>query len=219
MDSALLQDAKRIYAFMSEGPSLPSADFLLALGSHDLRVAEHAAFLYTSGAAPLVICSGGYGKMTAGNFAKPEAILFQERCEACGVPKQAILVEPEATNTGENFTLSKKLLFSGTAPRAGEAKTGIAVCKPYMAKRAIATARRQWPEVTWGVSVPPIPFEEYAEDLRPEIELMVGDLQRLKVYAERGFPAETPVPPDIWAAWRRLADAGFDRYVIDAGSK
>ena len=42
---------------------------------------------------------------------------------------------------------------------------------------------------------------------------MVGDLQRLRVYAGR-FQAPVEVPEPVWAAYERLAGAGCDRYVI-----
>ena len=205
-----MQDARRLYEFLSDCPKAEKADFLLVLGCHDLRVAEHAAALYLSGAAPLILCTGGYGKMTEGSFPMPEGVLFAQRCRELGVPADAILVEDRATNTGENFTLSRPLM-SGK-------KSGIAVCKPYMAKRALATGRKQWPEIQWSVSTPEIPFEQYVSEeaaLDSEIELMVGDLQRLQVYAERGFQTPTPIPADVWEAWHRLVRAGFDRYVID----
>lgn len=204
-----LRCAEQLYTFLSDCPPAEPAELMLVLGCHDLRVAEHAAELYRSGAAPLVICSGGYGKMTEGSFRQPEAVLFAARCRALGVPEAAILTEERATNTGENFSLSR-LLAPGR-------KTGIAVCKPYMAKRALATGRKQWPELRWSASVPEIPFAQYAADeaaMVAEIELMVGDLQRLRVYADRGFQTPTEIPEEIWAAWRRLAEMGFDRYVI-----
>ena len=43
---------------------------------------------------------------------------------------------------------------------------------------------------------------------------MVGDLQRLRVYAEKGFQAPVEVPDEIWAAYERLVAAGYDQYVI-----
>ena len=43
--------AKRLYDFMSACPPCPDrADVILALGSHDLRVPDHAASLYLAGA-------------------------------------------------------------------------------------------------------------------------------------------------------------------------
>lgn len=41
-------------------------DIILALGSHDLRVAEHAGRLWAHGTAPLVVLSGERGRRTAG---------------------------------------------------------------------------------------------------------------------------------------------------------
>ena len=209
LTEACREDAARLYEFLSEHPAAEPSDLLLVLGCHDLRVAEHAAKLWLAGTAPLMICSGGYGKMTEGVFSLPEGELFARRCRELGVPDETILVEDRAANTGENFSRSRALV-SGLS-------SGVAVCKPYMAKRALAAGKRQWPELRWSVSVPPLPFSAYAPDdeaLIPEIELMVGDFQRLKLYAERGFQAPTPIPDALWAPWRRLAEAGFDRYVI-----
>lgn len=210
----ILSDARALYEYHAAAAAEPKgADLILALGSHDLRVPEYAAALFSRGAAPLVICSGGLGKITEGLWTAPEGELFAERCVLCGVPRERILIEREAKNTGENFSLSRRLcLAAGLRPT-----TGIAVCKPYMARRALAAGTKQWPELRWQVSVPPIPFEEYCGDgdaLAREIELMTGDLQRLVVYAEKGFQSPVEVPQPVWEAYERLVRDGYDRYVI-----
>ena len=214
MDRDLMRDAESLYLFLSDCPGpTESADFILAAGSHDLRVPEHAAKLYRKGLAPLIVCSGGLGKVTDGLFREPEAILFARRCIACGVPEDRILTETESTNTGENIRFTRRILREkGLYPRSG-----ILVSKPYMARRVFATAYRQWEGVTWSVDTPDIPFGEYAADedaLRLETELMVGDLQRLKVYAACGFQIPMEVPDNIWEAYERLVAAGYDRYVL-----
>lgn len=209
----ILRDAKKLYTFLSAPPrQMDKADILLVAGSHDMRVPEHAARIFFEGAAPLIVLSGGYGKMTEGVFARPEGTLFAERCRALGVPESSLAVEDKAANTGDNIRFSKKLLHEkGVFP-----KTGILVCKPYMAQRAWATATKQWPEVQWGVSTPDIPFEQYADAaaLDPEIQLMAGDLQRLRVYADRGYQTPVDVPNDVWAAFERLVEDGYGAYVI-----
>lgn len=210
----MLHDAKTLYDFHADcGPSFAQADLILAAGSHDLRVPRYAAKLFLDGAAPLLVCSGGLGKVTEGLWQETEGELFARECEALGVPAERIIVEAQGTNTGENFTRSRALLEArGIFP-----KTGILVCKPYMSKRCLATGRRQWAQVDWRVSAPPISFEDYANEdcpLEQEIQLMVGDLQRLRVYAEQGFQAPTPVPEEIWQCYERLVKDGFDRYVI-----
>ena len=208
-----LADAAAVYAFLSAcPPPPPRADLILALGSHDLRVPEFAAALYHRGAAPLVVCAGGLGKMTEEVFPRSEGELFAERCEALGVPRDRLLIENRSRNTGENFLCTRALLAS----RGLRAESGICVCKPYMNTRALATGRQQWPEMHWSVGTPALRFEEYFPGGPPaaEIALMVGDLQRLRVYAAQGFQAPTAVPEEIWAAGRRLAADGYDAYVI-----
>lgn len=210
----ILNDAKKLYEFLSETEDVPvQADIILVAGSHDLRVPEHAARLFLKGVAPTVICSGGFGKITDGLWSVPEGDVFAARCIACGVPEDRILVEREAKNTGDNFSLSRELCAHiGLHPR-----TGVIVCKPYMAKRAWATASKQWQEVQWQVQVPEIPFEAYwtdDESMEREINLMTGDLQRLIVYAKKGFQVPVDVPEPIWAAYERLVKDGYDRFVI-----
>ena len=207
--TAILSDAGAVYDFLAAMPPLPRrADLILAAGTYDLRVADHAATLWLQGYAPVIICSGGYGKVTSQLFHRPEGALFAERCVKLGVPREAVLVEDKSTNTGENFTFSRKLIT---------AKTGIIACKPYMAKRAWATGTKQWPEVTWYASGIPLRFEDYPTPditLEDTVHLMVGDLQRLWVYEEKGYQAHVDVPEEILQAWQRLVEAGYDRYVI-----
>ena len=209
-----LTDAELLYDFLRHcGPTPKTADLLLAAGSHDLRVPRNAAKLFLQGAAPWLICTGGLGKITDGLWTEPEGDKFARECRALGVPEERLLIERASTNTGENFRFSRQLLAGmGLRPR-----TGIIVCKPYMAKRCWATGSKQWPEVQWTVCPPPIPFADYAgadTPLSQEIQLMVGDLQRLQVYAEKGFQVPVPVPGDIWAAYERLVADGFDQQVI-----
>lgn len=210
----VMRDAKIIYGFLSRcGEETERADIILAAGSHDLRVAEYAAVLYNEGRAPLVVCSGGLGKVTDEIWDTPEGVLFARRCVALGVPEDRVIVEREAKNTGENFTLSRRLL-EGMGVRPG---SGIITCKQYMARRAWATAVKQWGEVQWSVRVRKLSLEEYLDgnmDAEREINLMVGDLQRMKVYAEMGYQAPVEVPEDVWEAYERLEGNGFDRYVI-----
>ena len=210
----ILSDAELLYRFHADCGTPPAhADLILAAGSHDLRVPAHASRLYLAGAAPWVLCTGGLGKVTDGRFQQPEAVIFAAVCEKLGVPPERILRETRSTNTGENFRFGRELAHE----RGIEARSGLIVCKPYMSKRCLATAKVQWPELRWAVAAPPIPFSDYPNadcPLELEIALMVGDLQRLRVYAELGYQAVTEVPDEIWQAYQRLAADGYDQYVI-----
>lgn len=211
MDEKILADAKTIYDYLSGHvqPTEP-ADFLLVMGGHDLMVPVLAAELLSEKMAPIMICSGGFGKITRRIWKRGEGQTFARKCIKLGVPKKKILIEKKASNMGENFVFSKKLLVRNNI----EAKTGIIVCKPHMARRALATARKQWPEIEWRVAVKKIPMEDYIskKDLKREINVMVGDVERLKSYAEAGFQVPVKIPDEVWDAHKRLIKAGFNRF-------
>ena len=85
-ETEIRADAAAVYAFLAACPPPPArADLILALGSHDLRVPEFAAALYHRGAAPLVVCAGGLGKITEELWTRSEGEQFAARCEALGV--------------------------------------------------------------------------------------------------------------------------------------
>ena len=171
-----------------------------------------ASELFAEKMAPIVVCSGGFGKITREIWQEEEGKVFAKKCIELGVPKEKIMIESHATNTGENITLTKELLEK----KGIKVDSGIIVCKPYMAKRALATARKQWPEVEWRVAVKKIPLDEYVpkDDLEREINVMVGDMQRMKTYAEAGFQVPVDIPDDVWDAYKRLVKAGFNEFVV-----
>ena len=70
----------------------------------------------------------------------------------------------------------------------------ILVQKPYMERRSFATFRKVWPEKRVIVTSPQVSFDDYLnkysnDTLSPDdvVSIMVGDLQRVKVYAESGL--------------------------------
>lgn len=212
----ILEDMNVVFDFLSDArPGPDRADLVLAMGSQDLTVADTAAAAFREKGAEWLVCSGGLGKDTAALFREPEGVLYARRCLELGVPEERLIVEERAANSGENFLLSRRLLEGrGIFPR-----TGVIACKPYMARRAWATGAKQWPQVRWSVARPAISFSEYiarGNDRTAAAELMVGDLQRLRLYAGR-FQAPVEVPDSVWAAGMRLAGAGYDRYIIREG--
>jgi uncharacterized SAM-binding protein YcdF (DUF218 family) len=208
-----MRHAKVLWSFHQMPMSVDAADFVLAMGSHDERVAVHASQLVLNGLAPILVTSGGYGKVTSKIWNETEGRRFAKIALDMGVSPSRILVEDEATNTGHNVILSCRLLNShGIHP-----VSGIIVTKPYMARRAYATAAKQRSDIKWTVSTPDIEFEKYSNDeipLRRMISLMVGDLQRLVVYAEQGFQIPQEIPDETWASYEFLRDAGYDEFVL-----
>jgi uncharacterized SAM-binding protein YcdF (DUF218 family) len=205
--------AKTIWDYHLMHQELVKSDCILVLGSHDTRVAERAAELYHAGFAPLIVMSGGLGRLTKESFTQSEASLFAEIATKLGVPKDKILIEDKSTNTGENVVLSRKLL----AEKGLHPNNIILVQKPYMERRSFATFKKIWPEPNVCVTSPQISFEDYPMPSLPMervINIMVGDLQRIKLYAEKGFQIYQPIPDDVWQAFERLVYLGFDEQLI-----
>jgi hypothetical protein len=46
------------------------------------------------------------------------------------------------------------------------------------------------------------------------VSIMVGDLQRIRVYAERGFQIPQEIPDDVWRAYEELVGLGFGSRLV-----
>lgn len=205
--------ARTLWDYMRLGHELAPADVILVLGSNDVRVAGHGARLYLQGLAPLLMFSGGLGKLTAGTFTKSEAETFADAAVRLGVPRPSILIEPRSTNTGENVDFSRAML----AERGIRPSRIIAVQKPYMERRTWATFARRWPGPDVRVSSPPIPLDAYPTPELPRelvVNILVGDVQRMWVYAERGFQTPQTVPDEVRAAWDELVARGYTSHLV-----
>lgn len=183
------------------------SDLIFVLGSNDLRVADRAAALFHDGLAPLILFSGGTGRLTEG-WTETEAEQFAARARDLGVPEEAILIENRSTNTGENIRFSRELLLEkGIDPRSI-----LAVQKPYMERRVLAAMEVQWPGVSLRVTSPRLSFTDYSTEGISErlvIEAMVGDFQRILDYPALGFASAQEVPPTVMEAFENLRRQGF----------
>ena len=218
MDNRTHQLAKKIWHYHQLQHPLEKADAILVLCSHDKRVAETGAELFLQGWAPLLIYAGGLGSVTREMWTEPEADQFAKVAIAMGVPSERILIENRSTNTGENILFTKGLLTEyGIDP-----ERFIVVQKPYMERRSFATFKKVWPEKEVLVTSPRVSFEEYLDGYSNEalstddvISIMVGDLQRIKLYPDKGFQIHQPIPDDVWSAYEELVRAGYNERLID----
>jgi uncharacterized SAM-binding protein YcdF (DUF218 family) len=217
MDERIRALAEKLWRYHQLNHRLSHADAILVLCSHDTSVATRGAQLFLDGWAPLLIFSGGLGSITRHLWQEPEADQFARIAEDLGVPSEKILIENQSTNTGENVLLTKQLL----AERHIDPRTFIVVQKPYMERRAYATFKKLWPEKELVVTSPRVSFDEYVrrysnETLSPDdvVSIMVGDLQRIRLYPEKGFQIPQDIPSAIWDAYEELIEAGYDRHLI-----
>ncbi|MHC5902636.1 YdcF family protein [Streptomyces sp. S6] len=209
------RQAKLIWDHHRMSHELRPVDVAIGLGSHDLGVATHAAALYHSGLFPILVFTGGNSPTTAKVFPRGEAVHFREHAIDLGVPAEAILLEPNAANTGQNITLAREVLAaSGIHPTAV-----LLVSKPYMERRSFATARKLWPDVEILCASEPLEFDDYLKSIGDEklvLDMLVGDLQRVIEYPKLGFAIEQEVPEDVRAAYESLIRDNFTSRLINS---
>ena len=210
--------ARTLWRYHQLGHTLMPADAILVLCSHDITVAERGARLYLDGWAPLLIYSGGIGSITKKLWIEPEADRFAAVAVSLGVPRERILIENRSTNTGENVTFTRELLEA----RGLDPHTFIVVQKPYMERRSYATFRSRWPEKELIVTSPQVSFDDHLESYSQQslseddvVSIIVGDLQRIKVYGERGWQIPQEIPGNVWEAFLELVAAGYDSRLIE----
>lgn len=211
--------AETVWHYHQLNHQLIKSDAILVLCSHDLLVAERGAQLFLEGWAPLLIYSGGLGGITKNMWSEPEADQFAAVAVRLGVPPENILIENKSTNTSENVLLTRQLL----AEKNLDPQKFILVQKPYMERRSYATFKNWWPEREVIVTSPRVPFDEYLKNYSNKqlsgddvVSIMVGDLQRIKLYPAKGFQIYQEIPDAVWAAGQELIEAGYNRHLVSA---
>ncbi len=212
------KDAKILWNYHHLDQPVRRADTIIAFGSHDLNVAIRAAELFMYGYAKRIIFTGGLGRITEKIWKMPEAEKFAQIAADAGVPPESIITETRSSNTGENIEFTKeKLAELGIAP--GRC---IAVDKPSRERRTYAALKKQWSELEFSITSPQYSYEEYCGlyasslgDTRSLINIMVGDLQRIDIYARNGMQIPQDIPQEVIAAFDRLVAHGYDEQLIN----
>ncbi|MBC8716290.1 YdcF family protein [Ochrobactrum sp. Marseille-Q0166] len=206
MTSHIQHAARVLWDYHCIYDELQTADVIIGLGSYDTRVAKHAADLYMQGLGTWLMFTGHSGNWTKGLYKASEAEAFAEIAIAEGVPESAIIIEPKATNIGENILFSREKMVPG-------AISPIFVTKPQTQRRVRATVDRQWPEAKAFVTAPATSFEDQptkAHDFEKLVREMTGDLRRILQYPALGFQIAQAVPLEVMEAYDTLIAQGYD---------
>ncbi|KAL4655282.1 hypothetical protein GN956_G5153 [Arapaima gigas] len=207
--------ARILWNYLCLCQPLEKSDVIIGLGCHDLRVAERSATLFQEGWAPWLLFTGYLGNQTAGVWQCPEAEVFMDVALKMGVPREKILLETEATNTGENIKFSYNVLKKNNMP-GGRSSRVILVQQPFMERRVLATFLCQWPGKENTRAVVTSPSAELAQYPHPSVgtahdlvEYMLGAFERIRDYPLKGFQVEQEISPDALAAYKWLLNAGY----------
>ena len=216
MDTETLSHARVIWDYLHLRHHPIPADIIVALGTNDLRVAHFAADLWKRGYGKTIVFTGGIAHLNdllATGWDRSEAEVFAEAAIARGVPADRILLETEATNTSDNIRKARRLIESHNL----NPRNIVLAVKPFMQRRTMSCMAVEWPEMPATVASPDMTLDEYfTADLTPErvIHIMMGDLQRLWVYAKKQWQAPQRIKPEVTAAFEALKQRGFTRQLI-----
>lgn len=193
---------------------LKSCSAAIALGCNDIGVASYTADLYGQGLFSTVVFTGATSRDTAAVFPRGEAVHFREHAMELGVPEQAIILEPEARNTGANISLARLALAGAGVEKPDSI---LLISMPYMERRAYATCRKLWPDVEVVCASSPLTLDEYVKtigDAAEVVDMMVGDLHRIMEYPKQGFAIEQTVPRVVCEAFDLLVKEGFNSRLL-----
>lgn len=190
------------------------ADCIVGFGNFNTDIARRAAQLYREGIAPKILFTGGLGRNTEGLLPEPEAVRFAKVAMAEGVPEEDIILEDRSTNTKENILFTREKLEAFGLPH----ERILGVHQPFMERRIAAAMGVYWPEVSFAVTSPQVTIPAYLQAAQAQgvteeaaVCVIVGDFQRMDLYAKLGYQLPQQIPEEAWQAFHRLVAMGYDK--------
>lgn len=200
------------YLGMHQMPA--KADVIVGFGNFNTDIARRAAELYREGYAPKILFTGGLGRNTEGMLPEPEAVRFAKVAMECGVPEEDIILEEKSRNTKENIDFTREKLEKLRIPH----ERILGVHQPFMERRIVAAMGVYWPEQPFTVTSPQVTIPEYLRRAREQgitenasVSVIVGDFQRIELYAKLGYQLPQYIPPETWEAYHKLVAMGYDK--------
>jgi uncharacterized SAM-binding protein YcdF (DUF218 family) len=175
-------DAITNLIFARDAPT--PVDWAMVLGCPSITNMDPALDLYRQGLTRNILITG-HGPTDAG---EPEWRRYREYALARGVPASAMLIEPDARNTRDNFIFSERLLAQEAGWHSIAAMA--IITKPIHARRALMTARQYFPAHVALTMLSP--FD--AESIQPATwwqsphgrERVLGELRKIGEYGVKG---------------------------------
>lgn len=217
MEAVVYENLKVLWDYMRLDMEPVPGDCIIGFGCYNDDIALRCAQLYRDGYAPRILFTGGLGRNTLGLWTQPEAERFAAVAIGAGVPEKDIIVENQATNSAENILFSRaKLMEKGL-------DDGQLICvhKPFMERRLYAAMEVYWPEAKAVFTSPQVSMEEYIQNSvaqglseKTVVDVIVGDFQRMDVYAKKGYQIPQDIPSQVWDAFYRLVRLGHTSELV-----
>lgn len=209
-----LEPLQVIWDYLGMHQQPQKADCIVGFGNFNTNIARRAAELYHQGYAPKILFTGGLGRNTQYLFPEPEAVRFAKVAMECGVPECDIILEDKSTNTKENIDFMREIFETQGISHDHV----LGVHQPFMERRICAALGVYWPELNFTVTSPQVTIESYLSDAKKQgmtenaaVSVIVGDFQRMDLYAKLGYQIPQEIPEKCWEAFRTLVEMGFDK--------
>ena len=102
-----------------------------------------------------------------------------------------------------------------------QVKSFIGVHKPFMERRIYAAMKVYWPDMKMIITSPQLTLEEYLINSTKQgltekkvIDVIVGDFQRIEVYAKKGYQIPQEIPEDVMAAFDVMVEHGYTSELV-----
>lgn len=195
-------------------PALP-ADAVIGFGMFDVALASFCGELYATGRARRIVFTGGIGAGTA-DLGKPEADAWQQQLVTTHphIPPEDVLIENRSTNTAENIAFTQQMLLRANARSSlgQRIKSVLVVASPSRLRRVKLTLACLHPELEVIRRLPAWSFDReraaYEAKGIDYLRHLLGELDRIVEYADRGWIVREPLPPELLAAQRELRQVG-----------
>lgn len=217
MEKTVYDHVKILWDYMHMHMELRPADCIVGFGNYLVDIARRSAQLYKQGYAPKILFSGGLGRNTSGRWQVSEAERFAQIAQQEGVPPQDILLENRSANTAENILFTRETLAQAHMP----VRTILAVHQPFMERRIYAALKVYWPQVDAIVTSPQLTIEEHVRSARAQgldektiLDVIVGDFQRIGVYAEKGYQIPQEIPDEVREAFEAMVRLGYTGQLV-----
>lgn len=217
MEQNVYNNLKVIWDYMHMNMQLENSDCIIGFGNYNDDIALRSAELYQQGYSTRILFTGGLGRNTNDLWTGSEAERFAKIAISQGVPQQDIIIENKSTNTAENIIFTKQI-FCKLSMNINKI---IVVHQPFMERRIYAALKVYWPEITALITSPQLTISEYIKnsvaqglDEKTVIDVIVGDFQRIDVYADRGYQIPQFVPQHVYDAYNVLVEMGYTSQLV-----